>query len=447
MTALIALVSSDVTAGKLHVAIEAVQRVGPAGPQFWCSILGTQTAGALLLVLLAHAISRWGFGNGACILVSAQIVATAITKFRSIGFVGDALGTNPILLLLLVAGWVAVMAYWMGAQWVVEAPDAENPPATAPVRLRVNAIGGLGVNFAMVMMPALGVVQLFIAEYSPTFTGLGWITDRGSGYYAVFVLLAVAAAVFWTPLVFDHRALPVALDEAQFNRQVRDATGSFMVLLPSAGAVLLFALPRLGVLWLSPLWLLPVVATSVDTAEQWRVHGSMVQREPTENEAPCDRCRQPVDVDATHCAGCGAVFSEGLQCGEHLDRPAFAYCIACDRGLCDDCDHTQHGRHLCDEHRSLDLVEGWVTVSCTDTRLRAEALAQGLLREGTPATVLSNAAAPLLGTLGVYDMRPLVPFAVHPSCGGGDVRVLVPAAWWSRVAAREERAAPPLTTP
>jgi hypothetical protein len=421
----------------LNYVITVRQGLGPLGPVFWCSMLGTPTAGALLLIWLAEAISTWGLGNGACLLVGANLVASAVSRIVRVGYLGEAAGTNPILVVLLVAGWVAALAYWMRAQWVVEGPPAEDSPAPAPLRLRVNAIGTLGATLALALMPAFFALQGSFPADSRAYASLGWITDKGLGYYVVFIALAIVAGVFWTSLVFDHRALPGA----------RRATGSFVVLMPTAVAVLLFAFPRLGVEWFVPLGFLPVIAIVLDTAEQWRVHSGMVRREPAEDEAPCDRCRQPVGVDATHCASCGAVFSEGLQCGEHPDRPAFACCIVCDRGVCPACDHTQHGRHLCDEHRFLDVVEGWVTVARAETRLGAEALAQALLREGTPTTILSNGPAPLHGTLGLYDMRPLVPLAVHPWCGGGDVRVLVPAAWWSRVAARDESETPPLTTP
>jgi hypothetical protein len=52
--------------------------------------------------------------------------------------------------------------------------------------------------------------------------------------------------------------------------------------------------------------------------------------------------------------------------------------------------------------------------------------------------MLANDPAPLYGTMGLYEMRHLIPLAVHPECGGGTVRVLVPAAQWRRVSARGE---------
>lgn len=410
LATVIAVLLGIASAESVHVALGLGHGFGTPGPGFWCSIISTLTAGALFLVLLSHAISTWGLGNGACVLVSAQLAVSAIFGFRHAASGGDALGENPLLVLLLVAGWVALLVAWMRARWVVQGPAPGQLSATMPARLHINGIGSLGVGFVFALMAGLVAIRAAFPPDSRVYSSLAWTQDMGIPYFAVLVVLSIAAGVFWTAQVYDHQALPNLLrttpddsgrdlqHEAAFDRQVLRATALFIVLSPIAVAILLFAFSRLGVAWLSPLLFLPVVATVYDTAVQWQVHERMARTQPAADQARCECCRQPVEADATHCAACGT----------------------------------------CDEHRFHDLVEGWVTVARTETRLSAEAQAATLRHEGIPAEVLATDPAPLYGTVGLYDMRPLIPLAVHPSCGGGEVRVLVPAALWRRVSARSD---------
>jgi hypothetical protein len=71
------------------------------------------------------------------------------------------------------------------------------------------------------------------------------------------------------------------------------------------------------------------------------------------------------------------------------------------------------------------LVEGWVVAAVTEAPLEAEALRLRLAAAGVEGRVLAGTCAPLLGSLGIYDLTPVIPLLPHGSCGGGAVRLLV----------------------
>jgi len=447
LTVAIALLMSLATASTLNGMIMRIG-LGRLPLVYWVLHVGTMTAGALILMLLSHAISVRGIGNGVCILVSAQLVGETFKGLLQAASKGNAFGENPLLLFLLAAGWSVLLVNWMRKRWVVRGPDPESDSATSPARLSVNGIGSLGMIYVFSLLAGFLGPQATFPWDSQVYSSLEWVGGMQLPHFVAFVILSTVVGAFWTAQVYDRQGLPRSLrgapdrskheeqDENAFDRQVWRATSSYVLLSPMVVAILLFAFPRLGVLWLSPMIFLPVVATYLDTAEQWRVHRHMAKSEPTEDQALCEGCGQPVEQDALHCAACGTVFSEGLVCEVHADRPAFARCVLCSLSLCDECDHPQNGRHLCGEHRLHDLVEGWVTVARAGTRLRGEALVAELHDKGIPAAILANDAAPLYGTRALYETRHLVPLAVHPACGGGAVRVLVPAAMWRRVSTR-----------
>jgi hypothetical protein len=106
--------------------------------------------------------------------------------------------------------------------------------------------------------------------------------------------------------------------------------------------------------------------------------------------------------------------------------------VICHRKLCEACSGVVQGRHVCEEHREVELIEGWATAVITTTRLEAALRQQHLEKLGIAAMVLSNTIEPQYGTLGMFEINPVTPFLVHRELGGGRIRLMVSATDWLR---------------
>ncbi|MGD0365252.1 MAG: DUF5668 domain-containing protein [Bryobacteraceae bacterium] len=64
-----------------------------------------------------------------------------------------------------------------------------------------------------------------------------------------------------------------------------------------------------------------------------------------------------------------------MNCFNHSDTPAVAYCRACGKALCNDCKRTAQGTIFCDEHAPAAAIEGAVRQAVVD-RIAQEAAAK-----------------------------------------------------------------------
>ena len=66
-----------------------------------------------------------------------------------------------------------------------------------------------------------------------------------------------------------------------------------------------------------------------------------------------------------------------MNCFNHSDIPAVAYCRACGKALCTDCKRTAQGTIFCDEHAPAAAVEGAIHQGIVDDIARKTAAAAG----------------------------------------------------------------------
>ena len=253
-----------------------------------------------------------------------------------------------------------------------------------------------------------------------------------------FVVLSVLATWLFTAWALDPdrlvRALPrpgkgepeERFDERRFERSALGATVWFAVGAPVAVVLFGLAARGLGAPGLSATALAMLAAVALDTFHQFRGHAAMAQAlGAPAGETDCGVCGGLLGGGETFCPACGAAFEGAPACGSHPGEPALARCVVCARPLCGDCALERDGRSVCRVHVGVAFVEGWAVAAIAETPVEAEGLRRRLAVAGVVSWVLVGTCAALQGTLGLYDLTPVVPLAAHASCGGGLVRVLV----------------------
>jgi preprotein translocase subunit SecY len=416
-------------------------RVVPSpGPLFLATAALTAAAGALLTVALARLISRHGVGNGLCVLVGAELARSQSHRLAGDWLAGGrGLHENaPALALLLALSlWLAVL--WLSARW----PATESRPVDAPetpepwwLRANVAGIAGLAVAEWVLALPVILASYLAPARSAPAWMSALELAHPAGA--AAFVVLSVVATWLFTAWALDPARLVHALpanadgepeanfDERRFERRALQAT--FWSAAGAPVAVVLFGLAvrGLGAPGLSAIALAVLAAVALDTLQQFRAHAAMAQAlGPPAGDGSCGVCGGRLAGGEVFCPACGAAFEDAPGCGTHPDEPALARCVVCARPLCGGCALERGGRSVCREHVGVAFVEGWAVVVVAETPVEADGLRRRLVAAGVASQVLVSTCAALRGTLGLYDLTPVVPLVAHASCGGGSALVLV----------------------
>jgi hypothetical protein len=102
----------------------------------------------------------------------------------------------------------------------------------------------------------------------------------------------------------------------------------------------------------------------------------------------CTRCEERFrGSDA--CPACGWM-REKVACDRHPDRSALGRCVICGRSLCSDCREGDNRAFLCEDHRSITVIEGWAQVYSTASEFEATLVRQNLEAEGIDARIFSQ---------------------------------------------------------
>lgn len=383
--------------------------------------------GSLALVALARVISIRGVGNGLALFLGLGAIGSLLPAILAAPARATS-GEAWLAVLLLLLGWGALVYAWVRGTWRASDAEAGQPPAGSMERLRVAGIGTMAMGFAASVLQSLNAAGMMFPADSLAATALPYLSASPFRHALSFVALSYLGGLVWTGYLFDVRPRAGAGDA--FDARVLRETRGFLFGAPVAVAFLEFILPDLGAPYVVPILFFPVVATVMDTVDQARTHLLLARREASPGSMGCGECDDPVGAEDLSCPYCGVVFAEGIDCAAHSGMEAVARCVLCERGLCEVCDSVLDGCHLCAEHRASDLVDGWVTVAWPTTRALAEEAADALRTRGIEAMVLANVPTAAYGTLGLYDLRELVPLAVHPRLLGSVIRVLVPARSW-----------------
>jgi hypothetical protein len=124
----------------------------------------------------------------------------------------------------------------------------------------------------------------------------------------------------------------------------------------------------------------------------------------------CEVCGESFG-DSDACPACGTAV-ERFACDRHPMAVATGRCVVCSRALCQECrgDAAEERVHLCDEHASVFVIQGWAQVVEETDEIEAHLIRDNLVAEGIDSRVFSQkdrAFSVDLGELSV--VRVLVP--------------------------------------
>jgi hypothetical protein len=102
----------------------------------------------------------------------------------------------------------------------------------------------------------------------------------------------------------------------------------------------------------------------------------------------CARCEENFRGSEA-CPACGLLRAEA-PCELHPDRMAQGRCVACGRVLCNECAAVGRPAFLCEDHRSIMVIEGWTQVYSTHSEFEAQLVRENLRAEGMDAQIFSQ---------------------------------------------------------
>lgn len=102
----------------------------------------------------------------------------------------------------------------------------------------------------------------------------------------------------------------------------------------------------------------------------------------------CARCETEYE-DSDACPACGTLRLE-RECEAHPDRAARGRCVICGRPVCEKCRAGDRDAYVCDEHRTVRMIEGWAQVYSTTGEIEAHLVRENLRAEGIDAQTFSQ---------------------------------------------------------
>lgn len=125
----------------------------------------------------------------------------------------------------------------------------------------------------------------------------------------------------------------------------------------------------------------------------------------------CERCGGEF-VDGDACPLCGALRASA-PCDDHPDRAAHSRCVICGRTVCEGPDDARRPA-LCEEHRTVPVIEGWSQVYSTNAEIEAQLIVENLRAEGLDAQLYSQTDRSFPVDLGELSIaRVMVPVWEH----------------------------------
>jgi ribosomal protein L37E len=120
-------------------------------------------------------------------------------------------------------------------------------------------------------------------------------------------------------------------------------------------------------------------ALSVDEAEQ------------AEQTYVCERCGgEYTQAGRDACPACGWLRAP-VPCAEDASRQARAVCVICGKPVCGG-ERDDNAATLCDEHRTISVIEGFSQVYSSGNELEAQLIVENLRAEGIEAATLFSQA-------------------------------------------------------
>ena len=139
----------------------------------------------------------------------------------------------------------------------------------------------------------------------------------------------------------------------------------------------------------------------------------------------CDNCENEVSSDSDFCPHCGSLFVEDASCINHPDVSAEGACVICCEAFCEQCGANVDDVFICNQHDSLEFIDGMVRVFGTNDVVQVEFAKDCLEKNGLHPFIFSKKASPM--HLGGSDYSLFRASGEKPGNSINEVKLLVPA--------------------
>ena len=410
------------------------------------------TTATLILVWLAHMISKKGVGNGVCIFILLGIVSHWLNYsiewsqviLHTVG-VGRLILSNALYLGLII---LCVYIIGAGQKFYLKSETLNSGTNHQDIFFHVNTMG----IFPIVFTSSLIALAFRLPGYIPFLSQNAFFSNLENSiqkgyllFWIIFLILLPIVAYFWVAVAYNpnqllrtlrrfiepnHLAANEERIKQQFDERMSKATLVFVLFL---FVVALFPLVQKVVLNAENLSapasinIVIFVAIVLSIAQQVKSFQMMREQRVVSRESDtmmCENCKEPVNEKEEFCTNCGVLYGQ-KTCSAHAEE-AVGICVVCQKALCPACAVNYQGRIRCQDHADLDIIERWVTVYSAQSGLEAQLLKEKLERENIPCHVVSNTVESMYGTHGFWDISTIVPMAVFRGLGGGETKVMVP---------------------
>ncbi len=196
------------------------------------TMITAMVAGTVLLIWLGELITEHGIGNGISIIIFGGIVASYPQLISQAGLVGGGNVVGLVFFGLILLATVVMIVYFTEAHRRVPVHYAKSvfrggkmykQSGATHIPLRVNTAGMIPLIFAMSLVLFPGIVATyFMARGSdaPNFanTIYNWFSPNtalpvGIFYWALYFLLTIGFAFFYTYIIFQQQDLPGTLQK------------------------------------------------------------------------------------------------------------------------------------------------------------------------------------------------------------------------------------------
>lgn len=206
--------------------------IGDTAALTMATMIISMIAGTMFLIWLGELITEHGIGNGISIIIFGGIVAGYP---QTVGQAGLLASTNPagiIGFVLILLATVVLIVYFTEAHRRIPVQYAKSvfrggrmykQSGSTHIPLRVNTAGMIPLIFAMSLVLFPGIVATYFmappgAEPNFANTIYNWFNPNaalpvGIFYWALYFLLTIGFAFFYTMIIFQQQDLPGVLQK------------------------------------------------------------------------------------------------------------------------------------------------------------------------------------------------------------------------------------------
>jgi preprotein translocase subunit SecY len=189
-------------------------------------------AGTIFLIWLGELITEHGIGNGISIIIFGGIVAGYPQTVGQAGLLGASNVAGVVFFVLILLATVVLIVYFTEAHRRIPVQYAKSvfrggrmykQSGATHIPLRVNTAGMIPLIFAMSLVLFPGIVATYFAAPSggtPNFANavVNWFNPNatlpvGIFYWALYFLLTIGFAFFYTMIIFQQQDLPGVLQK------------------------------------------------------------------------------------------------------------------------------------------------------------------------------------------------------------------------------------------